>query len=148
MRFLSAFRGRCWAPAIALFFLVVARPAEAQGERSPVADTGRRVGVPLVGDVIDVVGRPLADVEVALLGTSLRTRTDARGYGLGWSVIRSPRGQNTLRSIGSFGHTGAYGTEYWHDPATGVTVVFLAQTYGVDEGPRRQFSTMVNAALR
>lgn len=93
MRFLSAFRGRCWAPAIALFFLVVARPAEAQGERSPVADTGRRVGVPLVGDVIDVVGRPLADVEVALLGTSLRTRTDARGF---WMFRDPPTGAYVL----------------------------------------------------
>ena len=98
--------------------------------------------------------RPLLSEPMRKLALTLQTgelmmdRTDARGYGLGWSVIRSPRGQNTLRSIGSFGHTGAYGTEYWHDPATGVTVVFLAQTYGVQEAPRRQFSTIVNDALR
>jgi CubicO group peptidase (beta-lactamase class C family) len=96
-----------------------------------------------------LLSEPMRKLALTLqTGDLLMDRTDARGYGLGWSVIRSPRGQNTLRSIGSFGHTGAYGTEYWHDPATGVTVVFLAQTYGVDEGPRRQFSTMVNAALR
>lgn len=96
-----------------------------------------------------LLSEPMRKLALTLqTGDLLMDRTDARGYGLGWSVIRSPRGQNTLRSVGSFGHTGAYGTEYWHDPATGVTVVFLAQTYGVDEGPRRQFSTMVNAALR
>lgn len=75
-------------------------------------------------------------------------RSGGMGYGLGWAVLRSTAGQNTLRSVGSFGHTGAFGTEFWHDPATGVTVVFLAQTFLVDESPRRQFTTMVNAALR
>lgn len=96
-----------------------------------------------------LLSEPMRKLAIAIqTGDLMMDRSNARGYGLGWSVIRSPRGQNTLRSIGSFGHTGAYGTEYWHDPATGVTVVFLAQTYAVDEAPRRQFSTMVNAALR
>jgi CubicO group peptidase (beta-lactamase class C family) len=81
-------------------------------------------------------------------GALLSDRSDARGYGLGWSVVRSTGGQGTLRSVGSFGHTGAFGTEFWHDPSSGVTLVYLAQTFFVDESPRREFSTMVNASLR
>lgn len=81
-------------------------------------------------------------------GSLLTDGNDARGYGLGWSVIRGPLGQATLRSQGSFGHTGAFGTEFWHDPTTGLTVVFLAQTFFINEDARRHYSTMVNASLR
>jgi hypothetical protein len=93
MRLLSAFRHRPWTPVIALLFVLVARPAEAQGERPPATDSTRRAGVPLVGDVIDAVGRPLADVEIALVGTNLRTRTDARGF---WMFRDPPTGAYVL----------------------------------------------------
>jgi CubicO group peptidase (beta-lactamase class C family) len=81
-------------------------------------------------------------------GDLLSDGNNARGYGLSWSIIRSPMGQGTLRNLGSFGHTGAFGTEYWHDRDTGLTVVFMAQTFFISEDARKHFSTMVNASLR
>lgn len=71
----------------------------------------------------------------------------ARGFGLGWSVVSGPEGETTLRQIGSFGHTGAFGTEFWGDSRIGVGVVFLAQTLLIPEDTRKSFTTMINAAL-
>ncbi len=72
---------------------------------------------------------------------------DERGFGLGWSVVRNPGGQMHLKSIGTFGHTGAFGTEFWHDPKTGITAVYLTQGFGLSDAPRKSFTTMVNAAF-
>lgn len=80
-------------------------------------------------------------------GNLLTDGNDARGYGLSWSIVRNPGAQSTLRSIGSFGHAGAFGTDFWHDPSTGVTVVYMAQTWGIGDDARKQFATMVNASL-
>ena len=72
---------------------------------------------------------------------------EAQGVGLGFFVVRSPAGQTTLKPIGAFGHTGAFGTEFWADPKRGLVVVFMAQ--GLDNVPpaRKAFDTMVNAAF-
>lgn len=81
-------------------------------------------------------------------GDLMTDGNNSRGYGLSWSIIRSPMAQGTLRNLGSFGHTGAFGTEYWHDRDTGLTVVFMAQTFFISEEARKHYSTMVNASLR
>jgi CubicO group peptidase (beta-lactamase class C family) len=121
----------------------------AGGLYSTASDMGRLIDSFRPGARNRVVSQPTLRLMTTLqTGSLLSDGNDARGYGLGWSVIRSVRGQNTLRSVGSFGHTGAFGTEFWHDPATEVSLVYLTQTFLVDETPRRQFSTMVNAALR
>ncbi len=79
------------------------------------------------------------------VGSLLADGSDAQGYALGFSVIRSANGTATLRSIGSFGHTGAFGTEYWADPKTGVIAVFMSQSFS--DRVRKTFNTMVNAAF-
>lgn len=80
-------------------------------------------------------------------GDLLMDGGNERGYGLGWNFVRSPGGQMQMKSIGTFGHTGAFGTEYWLDPSTGVSVVFLVQGFGLSDEGRKSFSTMVNAAI-
>lgn len=65
----------------------------AQSTPPKSADTTRRAGVPLVGDVIDALGQPIADVEVTLVGTGLRTRTDSRGF---WLFRDPPTGAYVL----------------------------------------------------
>lgn len=98
--------------------------------------------------------RPILSPNTVQLMTRLNTGdllsdgSSSRGYGLSWSVVRSPMAQGTLRGIGSFGHTGAFGTEYWHDRDTGMTVVFMAQTFFIPEDARKHYSTMVNASLK
>lgn len=67
--------------------------AAAQSASARTSDTTRRAGVPLVGDVIDALGQPLADVEVTLVGTGLRARTDSRGF---WLFRDPPTGAYVL----------------------------------------------------
>lgn len=81
-------------------------------------------------------------------GELMTDGSNSRGYGLSWSIIRNPMAQGTLRNLGSFGHTGAFGTEYWHDRDTGLTVVFMAQTFFISEDARKHYSTMINASLK
>ena len=78
-------------------------------------------------------------------GNLLSDGADLQGSGLGFSVIRHPAGSPTLRPAGSFGHTGAFGTEYWADPATKCVVVYMSQSF--NSRPRKTFNTMVNAAF-
>ncbi len=70
------------------------RPTTPPNPYSTVADKA-----PLLGDVVDAVGRPMADVEIYLAGTSFSTRTDARGY---WVFPDPPRGARVLgaRALG------------------------------------------------
>jgi len=70
--------------------------------------------------------------------------SDAQGYGLGFSVVRSIRGSSHLKPVGSFGHTGAFGTEFWADPTSQTVVVFMSQSFA--DRVRKTFNTMVNAA--
>jgi CubicO group peptidase (beta-lactamase class C family) len=72
---------------------------------------------------------------------------DERGFGLGWSVVRNPGGQMQFKSIGTFGHTGAFGTEFWLDPSTGVAAIYMVQGFGLSDAGRKSFSTMVNSAI-
>lgn len=70
----------------------------------PIGDSAAARGsatnaAPLLGDVIDALGRPMADVEVYLAGTEFRTRTDSRGF---WIFPDPPRGARVLgaRALG------------------------------------------------
>ena len=72
--------------------------------------------------------------------------TDSQGYGLGFSVVRNAGGQSSLKPVGAFGHTGAFGTEFWGDAERGVAAVFLAQGFEGTTEARKSFNTMVNAA--
>lgn len=47
----------------------------------------------LVGTVVDVIGRPMADVEVYLARTDRTTRTDAKGV---WRVVKPPVGAHVV----------------------------------------------------
>ena len=65
----------------------------------PPIDSIAATTAPLLGDVVDAVGRPLADVEIFLAGTDFTTRTDARGF---WIFPDPPRGARVLgaRALG------------------------------------------------
>ena len=80
-------------------------------------------------------------------GNLLVDGSDGQGVGLGFFVVRSATGQSTLKSIGTFGHTGAFGTEFWADRKRGVVAVFMAQGLDNVSPVRRTFNTMLNAAF-
>ncbi|MGV3618132.1 MAG: serine hydrolase domain-containing protein [Fimbriimonas sp.] len=80
-------------------------------------------------------------------GSLMEGSSDANGYGLGFSVVRNPSGQMALKPVGTFGHSGAFGTDFWTDRKRGVVAVFMAQGLDNTSEPRKTFNTMVNAAF-
>ena len=49
------------------------------------------------------------------------------GWGLGVGVVKDPQGQTALSKTGTFGHGGAYGTQAWIDPQSGVALILMVQ---------------------
>jgi CubicO group peptidase (beta-lactamase class C family) len=49
------------------------------------------------------------------------------GWGLGVGVVREPQGQTALNKPGTFGHGGAFGTQAWIDPQSGVALILMVQ---------------------
>lgn len=78
-------------------------------------------------------------------GNLIPDKSEVQGYGLGFAMVRSAGGTSQLKPVGSYGHIGAYGTEFWADPKTGVVVVFMSQSFS--DRVRKTFNTMVNAAF-
>jgi len=81
--------------------------------------------------------------------------TPGNGWGIGWCVVREPQGVSGALSAGSHGHGGAYGTQAWIDPRTGLVHVLMIQRTnfgnpgGSDGSPVRQaFHEATMAALK
>jgi CubicO group peptidase (beta-lactamase class C family) len=53
------------------------------------------------------------------------------GFGLGWEVIAKPQGATEMHSPGSYGHLGAWGTQFWLDRRNDLFVVLLIQRAGL-----------------
>jgi CubicO group peptidase (beta-lactamase class C family) len=68
------------------------------------------------------------------------------GYGLAWSVVRTPDGTLPLASIGTYGHGGAFGTYGWVDPKKDLVGVFLVQQPDVAT-ERSAFMAMAASAI-
>ena len=49
------------------------------------------------------------------------------GWGLGVGVVKEPQGQTAMSKPGTFGHGGAYGTQAWIDPRSGVALILMLQ---------------------
>jgi CubicO group peptidase (beta-lactamase class C family) len=64
-----------------------------------------------------------------LIGNADPTRTDY-GFGLGLAVRTTPGIVRLLGSVGDFSWPGSTGTNWWVDPARGLSVVFMAHTPG------------------
>jgi len=48
-------------------------------------------------------------------------------WGLGVGVVREPQGQTAMSKPGTFGHGGAFGTQAWIDPKSGVALILMVQ---------------------
>lgn len=78
-----------------------------------------------------------------LIGNADPTRADY-GFGLGLAVRTTPGIVRLLGSVGDFSWPGATGTNWWVDPARGLTVVFMAHT----PGPMRwHYRYLINALV-
>ncbi len=77
----------------------------------------------------------------------IRTST-AYGWGLGWSVARTPQATLGLTSVGTYGHGGAFGTQGWVDTAKDLVGVFMVQnSAGGSESAFDAFREIANAAV-
>lgn len=59
---------------------------------------------------------------------ALRTGfVDGMSFGLGFAVVKEPRGITAMLAPGTFGHGGAYGTQRWADPRQDPIFVLMIQ---------------------
>ncbi|HWD39078.1 MAG TPA: serine hydrolase domain-containing protein [Fimbriimonas sp.] len=89
----------------------------------------------------------IAAMTTVQTGNLLMDNSDAQGFGLGFSIVRSGSGMMALKPIGTFGHVGAFGTEFWANRERGIVAVFMSQGLGNSDVVRKTFDTMVNAAF-
>lgn len=84
------------APLLAAFFAGPARAQVGVGAQPPVqtvSDTVRQEDDVLIGTVVNVVGRPMDQVEVYIAGTDRTTRTNASGV---WHIRNPPPGPRVV----------------------------------------------------
>ncbi len=60
--------------------------------------------------------------------------TEGMSFGLGLGIVRDPQGVTAMLSKGTFGHGGAFGTQYWADPATNTLYILMIQRQGFGNG--------------
>lgn len=71
-----------------------------------------------------------------------------QGFGLAWTVAKDQRFEVVLRPKGTYGHGGAFGTDYWVDPEHKLIGIFLIQVAGSNRYEERALSQMAVAALK
>jgi CubicO group peptidase (beta-lactamase class C family) len=70
------------------------------------------------------------------------------GYGLAWAVVREPLGAASYRSIGAYGHGGAFGTEGWVDSKRDtVEILMIQRSEGGDDAERSALWNLAAAAI-
>lgn len=60
--------------------------------------------------------------------------SDGISYGLGFRIITIPEDVTAMLSPGSFGHGGAFGTQYWADPVNNTIYIVMIQRRGFPGG--------------
>jgi CubicO group peptidase (beta-lactamase class C family) len=59
---------------------------------------------------------------------------DGMSWGLGFQVVKKSKGATGMLSSGTYGHGGAYATQSWADPKTGLIYVLMIQRAGFPNG--------------
>jgi CubicO group peptidase (beta-lactamase class C family) len=67
-------------------------------------------------------------------------------FGLGWGVVREPKGVTGTLSAGSYGHGGAFGTQGWLDPKRDFFVILLIQRTGLPNADASQMRQALQEA--
>jgi CubicO group peptidase (beta-lactamase class C family) len=68
-------------------------------------------------------------------------------YGLAWEVVTEPLGELAGHNKGSYGHGGAFGTQGWIDPTSGVISILLIQrSDGGTDSLQRVFLNMAESS--
>jgi CubicO group peptidase (beta-lactamase class C family) len=113
-------------------------PLPAGGLYSTAPDLARLCRM-LLGNGFWEGKRIVSHVSVAKM-TSVQTGdlkcgfTPGVGMGLGFQVVKEPEGVTAALSPGTYGHGGAFGTQYWIDPARGTFAILMVQRAGFGNG--------------
>jgi CubicO group peptidase (beta-lactamase class C family) len=70
------------------------------------------------------------------------------GYGLAWEIVDDPMGELDGHRLGTYGHGGAFGTQGWIDPKSGLISILLIQR--ADDGAEsvhRVFQNMAESSF-
>lgn len=95
---------------------------------------------------IRILSRPSVEVMTTLqTGDMEEGERSGMGYGLAWMLVRESLGSLSLKSVGTYGHIGAFGTAGWVDPHRDLIGLLLLQGGGSDE--RNTFMAMAEAAV-
>jgi CubicO group peptidase (beta-lactamase class C family) len=77
---------------------------------------------------------------------------DGMGFGLGWGVVREPKGITAMLSPGAYGHGGAFGTQAWIDPQQDLFAILLIQRTGLPNSDasdmRKEFQQLAVQAIK
>jgi CubicO group peptidase (beta-lactamase class C family) len=103
----------------------------AGGLFSTAADLARFYRAILLGGELDgvrIVSREsIEEMTRTQTGDLMTGFTSGMSFGLGWAVVKEPRGVTEVLSPGTYGHGGAYGTQGWIDPAKDLILVLMVQ---------------------
>jgi CubicO group peptidase (beta-lactamase class C family) len=77
--------------------------------------------------------------------------TEGMSFGLAFGVVSNPSGVTAMLSKGTFGHGGAFGTQYWADPLTNTIYILMIQRRGFGNGDdsdvRKAFQYIASDAI-
>ena len=77
--------------------------------------------------------------------------TGGMSFGLAFGIVLDPSGVTAMLSKGTFGHGGAFGTQYWADPATNIIYILMIQRRGFGNGDdsdiRKEFQLIASDAI-
>ncbi len=77
---------------------------------------------------------------------------DGMSFGYGFAVVKEPKGVTAMLSAGTFGHGGAFGTQYWIDPKQDLYVILMIARTGLSNGDaspmRSEFQKLAVEAIR
>ena len=102
-------------------------------------------------DMLRKRGGLLSPATVRLMATpspKLPGSGDEHAFGIGFSIVRGPGPARSLLPEGTFGHSGAFGSYMWADPANDLVGVFMSQRLGGVDREIDLFRTMVYASLK
>jgi CubicO group peptidase (beta-lactamase class C family) len=69
-------------------------------------------------------------------------------YGLAWEIVTDPLGELAGHNAGAFGHGGAFGTQGWIDPKSGlISILLIQRADGDTDGMSSAFMTMAEASV-
>lgn len=122
-------------------------PEPAGGLFSTAADMGRFYSMIAAGGQLNGL-RLLSEKSVKAMTKPVSAGGKILNYACGWQVNTETQRVCSAMPVGSFGHGGAFATNGWIDPSSGIVTVFMVQNVLVPDSskPRDAFQHLVMEA--